>query len=427
MHFDPRTAKTLPPGAHMVIDGCQGLRLVASATRKTWTYRYKDDSGKMKQIAIGRWPAMPVQSAVTQWQALRAQRDAGADPVAQRKTERAQRKAQPVQAYTVQRLVQDYITGHLRTSRAPAGVVAAERALAAALHDPAFAGLPASAVTRGVAFAVIDAKKATPTAAQKLRSLLGAAWDYALDAGRLDGDTPNWWRAVLQGKLKSKGKIVGGEHVGPQRRVLRPEEVGQLLAWLPNMHPLGRDVTVLYLWTCARGVEIVGMRPEHLQLEAGVLWWTVPRAQTKNARFAHAVDLRVPLLGLARELVQQRLASVGKAGWLFEDVRGEQYTQHDYSTYIYHLQPHSAKAKRRQGQGLVLPVAGWTPHDLRRTGRTALAALGCPEAVGEAIIGHLPKGIVGVYDRHSYDAERLLWLGQLADHWAALLALPARP
>lgn len=427
MHFDPRTAKTLPPGAHMVIDGCQGLRLVASATRKTWTYRYKDDSGKMKQIAIGRWPAMPVQSAVTQWQALRAQRDAGADPVAQRKTERAQRKAQPVQAYTVQRLVQDYITGHLRTSRAPAGVVAAERALAAALHDPAFAGLPASAVTRGVAFAVIDAKKATPTAAQKLRSLLGAAWDYALDAGRLDGDTPNWWRAVLQGKLKSKGKIVGGEHVGPQRRVLRPEEVGQLLAWLPNMHPLGRDVTVLYLWTCARGVEIVGMRPEHLQVEAGVLWWTVPRAQTKNARFAHAVDLRVPLLGLARELVQQRFASVGQSGWLFEDVRGEQYTQHDYSTYIYHLQPHSAKAKRRQGQGLVLPVAGWTPHDLRRTGRTALAALGCPEAVGEAIIGHLPKGIVGVYDRHSYDAERLLWLGQLADHWAALLPLPARP
>lgn len=427
MYFDPRSAKTLQPGQHLVIDGCQGLRLMASATRKTWIYRYKDDNGRMKQVAIGQWPALSVQAAVAQWQELRAQRSAGADPVAQRKRERAQRKQDPVQAYTVGRLVQDYIVGHLHHSRAAAGALAAERALQAVLQDQDFAALPAQDVTRGVAFAVIDARKATPTAAQKLRSLLGAAWDYALDAGRLDGDAPNWWRAVMQGKLKSKGKMVGGQHVGPQRRTLRAEEVGQLLAWLPNMHPLGRDVTVLYLWTCARGVEIVGIRPEHLQTEAGVLWWTVPRAQTKNARFAHAVDLRVPLLGLAREVVQRRVASVGQSGWLFEDVRGEQYTQHDFSSYIYHLQPHSAKAKRRQSVGLVLPVAHWSPHDLRRTGRTALAALGCPEAVAEAILGHLPRGIVGVYDRHSYDAERLLWLGRLSDYWAALPPLPARP
>jgi hypothetical protein len=28
--------------------------------------------------------------------------------------------------------------------------------------------------------------------AQKLRSLFGSAWDYALDAGKLDGDVTNW-------------------------------------------------------------------------------------------------------------------------------------------------------------------------------------------------------------------------------------------
>jgi len=32
-------------------------------------------------------------------------------------------------------------------------------------------------------------------------------------------------------------------------------------------------------------------------------------------------------------------------------------------------------------------VPKWAPHDLRRTGRTMLAALGCPTEVGEAILG----------------------------------------
>jgi len=40
MHFDPRAAKLLAPGQHLIIEGCQGLRLESSATRKTWTYRY---------------------------------------------------------------------------------------------------------------------------------------------------------------------------------------------------------------------------------------------------------------------------------------------------------------------------------------------------------------------------------------------------
>lgn len=39
MYFDARAAKLLQPGAHIVVDGCRGLRLMASATRKTWAYR----------------------------------------------------------------------------------------------------------------------------------------------------------------------------------------------------------------------------------------------------------------------------------------------------------------------------------------------------------------------------------------------------
>lgn len=41
MIFDARSAKSLKAGDHIVVDGCSGLRLVASNTGKSWIYRYK--------------------------------------------------------------------------------------------------------------------------------------------------------------------------------------------------------------------------------------------------------------------------------------------------------------------------------------------------------------------------------------------------
>ena len=389
----------------------------------TWTYRYKAPaSGLMKQTAIGPYPKMRASEAAAIWEDLRAKRADGVDP---KEFQRQRRKpvavAAAAEVFTVRKLVQDYISGHIEPGRKEAGALAARRALNRLLEEePTFADSPAASVTRSTCFDLLEARKATPTAAQKLRSMLGAAWARALDAGRLDQNTPNWWPAVQKGRLKSKGKVVGGEHQGQQRRVLRGEEVGELLEWLPNMHELGQDTLQMYLWTCTRGVEILGIRPERITEEADGVWWTVPKDATKNERFADAVDLRVPLVGRALKIVERRLAAVGESGLLFEDARGEQYTQHDFSTYIYGLQPYSAKVARREGDGLVLPVTNWTPHNLRRTSRTMLAALGCPREVAEAILGHLPPVIEGTYNAHTYDAERRAWLAKLSKHLEGL-------
>lgn len=439
MFFDARAAKLLKPGQHLVIDGCLGLRLVASLTRKTWTYRYKatDAAGRMKQMALGHWPAMTVQSAATAWEAARVQRGAGTDPGQHLRQARQvlQRKHEDPATYKVRAVVLDYVTGHLEQHRKAAGALAARRALERLLDaEPIFAERAAGSITRADAFDLLDHRKDKPTAAAKLRSMLGSAWDYALDAGRLPPDKPNWWRVVMKGRLKSKGKLFGGVHVGMVRRTLSGVEIGRLLAWLPNMHLLASDGCKMYLWTCARGVEIYGMRPEHVGREADGWWWTVPKNLTKNARFDEAVDLRVPLVGEALEIVQRRLEGVGTSGWLFADAQGAQYLQHWVSTYINSMQPYGAKVKRRQGEGLVLPVTNWTPHDLRRTSRTLLASLGCRNEIGEAILGHMPAEMVGTYNAYTYDSERRLWLeklsarlNELALQSQAPAALPARP
>lgn len=385
MPFDARAAKLLSAGKYMLIDECPGLRLVATAARKTWTYRYKEVGGqRMKQIAIGHWPSMSLGAAIAQWHILREQRSSGVKPEPQRKQRVEDGKAN---ALTVARVMREYIDGQLIPNRGAdtASCIAAQRMLER--HTKQIATMSAADVTRSLAFDTIHALRKTPTAAARLGSLLGAVWDYSLDAGRLPESTPNHWRSVMKGRLKSRGKIIGGKHVGQTRRVLSADEVRLLLGWVAAMHRLGRDSVVMYLWTVTRGCEFLAMRPEHVAKERDGWWWTVPKAATKNARSPFAVDQRVPLFGDALEVVLRRLDAVGESGWLFEDVRGEQYTQHDFSTYVYNLMPYSVK----QGS-LRCPVTNWTPHNLRRTARTMLSTLGCSCTQSPALRCHQSSG-----------------------------------
>ena len=67
-----------------------------------------------------------------------------------------------------------------------------------------------------------------------------------------------------------------------------------------------------------------------------------------------------------------------------------------------------------------LEVAPWPHHNLPRPGRPLLASLGCPNEIGEAIMGHLPPEMVATYNAYSYAAERAEWLTKLSEHLESL-------
>ena len=55
-------------------------------------------------------------------------------------------------------------------------------------------------------------------------------------------------------------------------------------------------------------------------------------------------------------------------------------------------------------------VAAWTMHDMRRTLATGLQRLGVRLEVTEAVLNHVSgsrSGIVGVYQRHGWEAEKV--------------------
>ncbi|MDO9148273.1 MAG: integrase family protein [Hydrogenophaga sp.] len=419
MLFDAHTAKLLQPGERIILDDCPGLRLEAGAKLRTWVYRYKDDAGRMKQLRLGHWPAVPVQRAVSLWQGLRDKRAAGVDPVSERRAERAARKSLP--AESVGQLVQAFLARYIEAERKADGARWARASLEGVLQEePDLAACPVEHVTRSMAYQAIESRREYPAAAAKIRALLGQAWDWGRDAGVIDPDLPNWWRDVMRGRLRSKGKVMQGEHQGKQYRTLADDELRQLLPWaLAGMHPNGRDGLVLYLWTGLRGAEIFGLRPEYISEEPDGWWLTYPAAMLKMERMADTVDHRAPLVGRALDVVRARMARATETGFLFESARGGrffQYTQSTFSTYVYNFMPYSSKVTARASQGMVCPVPHWSPHDLRRTARTAMTRLGWDQRVAEAFIGHKPPGIVGVYDRHRFDAEKRASAPVLAGH-----------
>ncbi|AGR70941.1 integrase arm-type DNA-binding domain-containing protein [Burkholderia pseudomallei] len=411
MRFDARTAKQLSPGAHLKIDGCPGLRLEATASRRSWIYRYKSPvDGRMRQIKIGEWPALSIAAAAVEWERLKQARNAGNDPALAKRqaNDSVGVMVQQGDSPTVRDICSAYLTGHVERNRQSKGAAEVARMFRTMLGD--IADLPAVEVTRERAFSKIDSYRHVPVQASRLRLELGAAWDYALDAGRLPESASNWWRQIMRGRLRSNGRRIQGQPMGTAKRFLTDAEVGALITWLPNFSRNVEDALTLYLWTGTRGAEICAMEGAEITEERDGLWWTIPKVKTKSARHEKATDLRVPLVGRADAIVRRRLERYGK-GWLFPAERGGHMQQKVFGQAVHCHMPYSVT--RPEQERPRLPVTHWAPHDLRRTARTILAALGCPYEIGEAILGHMLPGVGGIYNRHSYDAERRHWLTKL--------------
>ena len=429
--FDAKRAKQMQPGEHIAFDDFPGLRLLVTKTRHTWTYRYKSPiDGNMRQVKLGGWPGMGLPAAIAAWEIRRSARETGEDTALAKRQARngvlGVTGAIPPDSYLIRHLVADYLAGHVEHN-ASARVQANTRY---ALGDPIepILSLTPESITRKTAFDLLEKLRDRPTYANRIKMELAAAWDYGLDAGRIKENTPNWWRQIMRGKLRSKGKTRNGERV-TEKRVLVGNEIASLVPWLPVLGDDVSDVAQLYLWTGQRGNEIVAMRGDELTEERDGLWWTIPKAKTKNKRVERATAHRVPLTGRSEVIIRRRWASHGN-GYLFPYAEPESgrrpakvrnhITQASVGQIIARCQPYW------KGNGLLvtdppLPVTGWTPHDLRRTSRTMLGYMGCANEVAEEIIGHIKPGIVGIYNLYEYDSEKRDWLTKLAAHLESIV------
>ena len=413
--FKPLTTFTinnLPPGESIGDTGeNQGLRVVCAKARgiKVFFYRYRSpETGYRAQVRIGPYyqakagqkqpeGTYTLAQARVRLAELKTLRASGVCVARQQRAEKvaAQRAAAEkaaAQAYTVTDLCEDYLTNCIDGRRTRKAAAEARRAL---YGDPvrSMGDRPAVDVSSQSVFELIKeilARGANVQAGFVLRELT-RAFDNAIGELKLPQDAVNPCYQA-KGRLRLKGEKLTNEK---GRRYLTEGELAAFLKWLPGSRftPGQQGVLHLTVLTGCRTGEACSLRCENLDLDASV--WHQRENKTDTAR-------NVQLSTQAVELLKQQHST----GYVFTNALGSPIQQKSLTETAWRL---------RKG-GDMLAIDHWTPHDLRRTVRTGLAKLGCPDATAEAILGHVRGGIEGVYDLHKREPECREWLQRWCDH-----------
>ena len=344
-----------------------------------WVLRYRHH-GRARECGIGRYPDIGLADARAIASELRGRIQKGEDVAISRQVERAQKASN---AATFRGLATAWIE-HALNARYGARV---RRRFEMYVY-PHIGNLPPAEIRPLHIDRILrTAAAVTPVTANKLLGYLKRVFSYARKRHILsvnpaaDFDTSD----------------AGGKETS-RRRALSLEEVRAFLAACKARPTLGRGNDLAFRLLLLLGVrkgELVGATWEEFDLEARL--WHLPGARTKTGE-----PVTIPLPAFAVEWFRELHMLAAGSPWVFP---GRQ-TGHISSVTL-------NNALSRVAHGL----PHFTLHDLRRTMRSQLAALGVAPHVAERCLNHKLKGVAGVYDRHDYLEERR----QALEQWAAVL------
>ena len=168
----------------------------------------------------------------------------------------------------------------------------------------------------------------------------------------------------------------------------------------------------LLLLTGQRREEVGGMA--WAEVSADLATWTVPAERTKNG-VPSVVPLSAPAQDMLAGAAGGGAGAAPRAGVPWRGRQGDVWRL---------VQEQGQAGQGRKGDG-------WRLHDLRRTVATGLQRLGVRLEVTEAVLNHVSGtrgGIVGIYQRHDWAAEKRTALDGWAAHFmAALVGADAGP
>lgn len=195
-------------------------------------------------------------------------------------------------------------------------------------------------------------------------------------------------------------------------RVLEDDELR--LVWLACDRigwPFGPLIRLLILLG-QRREEVGAMRWSEVDLERRT--WTLPKERTKN-EVEHIVPLSPQAIAILKEL-PHIVPPKGAPDFVFTTGGGTAVT--GYGKAKSRLDAFIAEARG----GEALP--GWVLHDLRRSLASGCARLGVNLPVIEKVLNHVSGsfgGIAGVYQRHSFAAEKAAALALWGRHVEGLV------
>jgi integrase len=191
-----------------------------------------------------------------------------------------------------------------------------------------------------------------------------------------------------------------------RQRALSQDELVTLLQAMRESTAFGGINYLAVKLLLALGVrkgELIRATWSEFHLDAPSPVWCLPASRTKTQ-----VPSKIPLVPAVVEWLKALRAIAGSSQFVF---------------------PHRRRDPRQRGQHLGIDTLNaalkelphglehFTLHDLRRTMRTHLAALGVRREVAERCLGHRLRGVEGIYNTHDYFQERRAAL----ETWTAMM------
>lgn len=427
--------KALKPRAERYIqwyaDGL-GVRVSAGkpgeAVNKAFIYWFRPPGQGKRLMTLGRFPDMSVADARAAHLDARSLRAKGKDPVAEKlAAEVAAQEATRAQAHaaanalSLKTIVADMKADVQFMAKASSAEVLRrieKDILPFPINGQPLGDMPFRDVRKRHAVQVIESVR-------KRGNRIGdfAAEDfvrlgkYAEKKGFIEDDE-NRFRGFERIGHASRERALGiadADEAEPDRTW----ELVRFLDRLPHVgiHPVTTLALLLVLVTGQRPGEVAGMPKVEVRQE-GTLWVIAADRYKTSWRSQNPKPHQVPLSSLARTLLD--LAGLYNNGspWVFPSPLDPK------RPILAHTLPRAINRKLGKPTApSVDPSNGtfgiepFTPHDLRRTCRSWLAALEVPDNVAEMVLGHKLAGIVGTYNRHQYMEQRRealqLWADKL--------------
>ena len=338
--------------------GYPGLALrISYGGARTWVYFYRL-FGKQKRMTLGRWPSMSLAAARDAWRDARNTMDKGESPQHQR----------PAATNGFAAVADEW----LKRDQAHNRSYAATQRLIERCAKPVWEGRQISTIGRRDINDLIDAvaDRGAIVMARRLHAHLHRLFRWAVGRGILETNP--------MAHLPKPGSEVARD------RVLTDPELAQVFKNTTKLRPPFGAIFQLLVLTGARRGEITGLRWSEIKDNTIILG----RERTK-AGAVHSIPLSPPALAILKELPR-----IGPSDFVFT-INGRN--------------PVTDLAASKERLDSLINIPAWHTHDLRRCVATGLQRIGINLQVIEAVLGHVGgsrSGIVGVYQRHSFDAEK---------------------
>ncbi len=380
--------------------------------RKTWVVRYRASDGRQPRFTLGTYPALTLSDARTEALKILAQTHGGGDPAREKRQAKEKQRSQSIR--TFDDLAKAYLLGcesgdwQPKKKKKRQTVIVRERAcyqrylksplgarLLTDINRPFVKNLLRGIVARGVKAQAIQVqafvRQAYAYGIAELDSDL-IAYNPATGFGVIGITTPRtrvlndlelktFWRSIL------KPPLLPPNARGEVKPVLMTRSMGIALQ--------------LCIMLLMRGGETAGMAVSELDLENAI--WRIPASRMKGGQ-PHLV----PLPPFSHKLIQEALVlrPDPKSPYVFPSPRWRlAEPQPIRETSIHHAMVQIFEATRMERA---------TPHDLRRTGSTAMTSerLGISPFIRSKVLGHRSDTGGGAavsmihYDMNEYVSEK---------------------